>query len=83
MDGVCSPVVGVEALRAGFYQAPLLLSVCPAPKEVIAEESEACVVTEDLCDACVGFHSPTQKQPKLVSLSLLFVTDLVPGYGVE
>ena len=44
--GVCSPVVGVEALS--FILALLPLSGCPAPKEVIDEASEACVVTEDL-----------------------------------
>lgn len=37
----CCPVVGVETLRTRFYQAPLPLSGCPAPTELIAEESEA------------------------------------------
>lgn len=45
----CSPDVGVEALRVGFFQAPLSLSVCPAPKEVTAESSEAHVVIVNLC----------------------------------
>lgn len=69
--GVCPPVVGVENLRVGFDQAPLPLSVCPAPKEVTTEASEACVVTEDLCIVCVAICVSTQKQPKVVSFSLL------------
>lgn len=70
--GVFSPFVGVGALRVGFDQAPLPFSACPAPKEVNAEGTEACVVTEDLSAACVGVWGSTQKQPKVVSLSLLF-----------
>ena len=67
----CFPVDGIEALRAGLNQAPLPLSVCPAPKEVTTEASEACVVTEDLCIVCVAICVSTQKQPKVVSFSLL------------
>ena len=68
---VCSPVFGVEALRLRFYQAPLPLSARPATKDVIAEGSEAHVITEDLCAACVGICGSTQKQPKVASLFLL------------
>lgn len=45
---VFSLVVGVEALRVGFYQALLPLSACSAPKEVTAEASESHVVTVTL-----------------------------------
>ena len=38
--GTSSPVVGVEALRVRFNQAPLPLSACPASKKVNAEASE-------------------------------------------
>ena len=48
----------------GFDQNPFPLSACPAPKEMIAETSEAHVVTEDLCITCGGIHSSIQKQPK-------------------
>lgn len=61
--------VGVKALRVGFDQTLLPLSACLAP-EVMAEAGAACVVTEALCAACVGFHSSAQKQPKAASLSL-------------
>ena len=60
-DRVCSPVVGVEALRVTFDQAPLPLSVCPAPKELIAEASETYVLTEDLCANCVGICGSSLK----------------------
>ena len=70
-SGVCSPVVGVEALRVRFHKAPLPLSACSVPKEVITEASEACVVTENL-DACTGGACGfAQKQPKVMSVSLL------------
>lgn len=59
--GVCSPVVGVEALRVGFDQTPLPLNVSPALKGVIVEENEAHVITKTLCVTCVGVHSSTQK----------------------
>ena len=65
----CSPVVGVEALKVEFDQPPLPLSVCPAPEEVTAEAIETHVFPANLCTAHEGFHSPTQRQPKVVSLS--------------
>ena len=58
---ICSPVVGVEALRVGFDQTPLPLNVSPALKGVIVEENEAHVITKTLCVTCVGVHSSTQK----------------------
>ena len=67
-DRVCSSVVGVEALKFRFNQALLPLNACPAPKEVIAEASEACAVTEDLYAVCVSVCGSTQKQHKVVSL---------------
>ena len=70
-QGVCSPVVGVGALRVGLDQALLSLSVCPAPKELIPEAWEACAVTEDPCSVCDGFCVSAQKEPKVASLSLL------------
>ena len=70
-DGVCSPAVGVETLRVRFDQAPLPLSACPAPAEVVAEASVEYVFTEDLGTAYVGIHGSAQQQPKVVSLSLL------------
>jgi len=74
---VCSTVVGVAALSAGFGQAPLPSSACHVPKEGTAEGSEAHAITEDQC-------KPVQMStvlPKLTSLSH-FVPDLVPGSGV-
>lgn len=53
---VFSLVVGVEALRVGFYQALLPLSACPALKELVVEASEASVVTVNLCATCVGVY---------------------------
>lgn len=47
-----SPSVGIEVLRVG-----LPLSSCLAPKEKIAEASEACVLTGDLCPTWVGICS--------------------------
>ena len=41
---LCSPVDRVDALRVRFHKAPLPLSVCSVPKEVIAESSEDHVV---------------------------------------
>ena len=35
LGSVCSPVLGIEVLRVGSDKRPL--SVCPFPKEVIAE----------------------------------------------
>ena len=67
---VCSPVVGVEALRFGFNQSPLPLSMCLFPKEGIAETSEAHVVTELLRTVYVDIHHSSQKWPKVASLSL-------------
>lgn len=46
-DGLYFSVFGIQTLRVGFSQAPLPLSVCPAPKKVIAEVSRAHTVTED------------------------------------
>ena len=66
-----------------FNQAPLPLSAYHGPKEVIAEASEACSVTDDLCTACVGICGSTQKKPKVTSLSVLLVPDLVQGCIVE
>ena len=43
--GVCSPVVGGEALRVGLDQALLPLGVGLALKEVIAETTEALAIT--------------------------------------
>ena len=61
----------MEALRVKFDQAPLFLSARPVLKEMIAEANEARVVTEDLCATYVSVRGSTQKQPKVVSLSLL------------
>ena len=68
--GICSPIIGLEALMVRFNHAPLPLSVCPGPKEVIAEASEARVFTEDLCATCVYMCGSAQKQPKVMSFSL-------------
>ena len=70
-DGVCCLVVGVEALRVRFDKASSLLSVCCVSKEVIAEASEAPVVTANLCAAHAGMFSSARKQPKVASLSPL------------
>lgn len=67
---VCSPVVGIEALRVRLNQAPFLLSSCSAPKEVIAEASKACGITVNLCVASASVAHFSQKQPKVESLSL-------------
>ena len=57
-DGLYFSVFGISALRVQFTQAPLPLSTCPAPKEVIAEVSQAHTVAEDPCATCVGIHLP-------------------------
>ena len=62
--GVCSSVVGVEAMRVRFNQALLPLSVCPAPKEVVAEAGEARVLTEHLCTTCVSIHDSLRSSPR-------------------
>ena len=72
MGSVCSPVVRVEALRARLDEALFPLSVCPAPKERVAEASEALALTEDQCTACVGVHSSALMQPKVTSLPLFW-----------
>ena len=82
-DGVCSPVVGVEARRIGFSQVLLPLSMCPDPKEVTTEACEACVVTANLRVTCACICGSAQKQPSLVPFSIVLVLDLVPDYGVE
>ena len=68
---VFSPFVELEALRVRFDQAPLSLSACRVPREVIAEGCEVSVVTENLFATCIGVHSSTQMQPKVMSLFLL------------
>lgn len=65
---VCSPVVGLEALRVRFSRVSFPLSAFLAPKEVIAEANEVCAITEDLHVACAGF---AQKQSKVLSFSPL------------
>lgn len=57
---VCSPLIGVEALRV----RSLPLSAWLAPKEVISEANEAYAVTEDSCATFVDVHGSAQKQPK-------------------
>lgn len=54
-------------VRSGF----IALNVHPAPEEVTTEAGEARVVTVNLCAARAGACSSTQKQPTVVSLSLL------------
>ena len=83
-DGICSPAVGVEALWAQFDQTPLPLFVCLAPKEMIAKAREAHVVTANLCAACVGicrFHP--EETRGCIPFSVVFVPNLVQGYGVQ
>ena len=70
-----SPVVGVEALRVGFDEAPSPLSACPVPKEVTAEAGEAQVVTANLCIS----HAVQSCSP----FSIVFVLDVVLGCGME
>ena len=65
---VCTPVVEVETLRVRFDKASLPLSVWSVPKEVSAEVDEACVVTVNLCIAHAVFSGSAQKQPKVMSL---------------
>ena len=60
--GVYPPVVAVEALKIRFDQAPLLLSVFPAPKERIAEASEACAGGGSK-RSCLGTHGSIQASP--------------------
>lgn len=53
-DRACSPAVGVNALWVGLNQAPFPLSGALPPKEVIAEASEAHVLTKDQYTTSVG-----------------------------
>lgn len=64
-------LLSLEVPRFGFDQAPLPLSECPAPKELIAETCENNMITENLFATCACVHSFTQKQAKFKSLSLL------------
>ena len=53
-EGVCALVVGGEALRVRFNEAPSPLNVCSVPKETSAEAVEAPAVTADVRATCVG-----------------------------
>lgn len=67
-----------------FDPALLLMSVCPAPKEVIFKSSEAHVVTENLFIACVRhpkFHSVVAQSH--IPFSVVFIPDLVQDCDVE
>lgn len=69
--GVCSPVVGVEALRVEIIQTLFPLSACCPPKEGSSEASEASVVIKVQCPTCLDVSSSAQRQPKAMS-TLLF-----------
>lgn len=74
---VCSPVVGVEATRVRMDQASLPLSVCPAPKKVVAEASEVHAVSVNLSTAMVPLRSSPGSPP------FLCCDCLVQGCGVK
>ena len=57
--------------------------MCSVPKEATAEASKARVVTANLSATHAGVHGSAEEQPKVVSLSVVFIPDLVPGCGVE
>lgn len=64
--GVCSPVVGVEALRVEIIQTLFPLSACCPPKEGSSEASEAHELNFiDICDS-------SQIQATVVYLLLLW-----------
>ena len=75
-DGLYFSVFGIRTLRIGFSQAPLPLSMCPAPKKVIAEVSWAQTVTEDHVPSVWGSAPSAQKQPKNALLSLLYSSQI-------
>ena len=67
---MCSPVVGVEALKVGLNQA-VALECMPCPMEVSGEASEGHVFTQDIH---LQLHSGVKE---LKVMFLLFVSDLV------
>ena len=76
---VCSPVVRV-ALWVRLDQSLFSLSACLAPKEGIAETSEARAFTEGL-HTYVG--AVLILSPGFCPFLIVFIPDLVYGYGVE
>ena len=82
--GVCSQVVGAEALRVGLKLALFPLSVCFSfshteaftAKEESAEISGACVLIESSCAACEGVWGFAQTQPKFISFPLLWLSQI-------
>ena len=78
-----SPIIGVEALRLRFDQAPLPLRVCSALMEVTVKASEACShrgITYHLCRH-LNFHLEVARD--LSPFSFVYIPDLVQGCGVK
>ena len=69
-DRVCFPILGVD--RVKFDQALLPSSMGPTPKEVPTEESQAHVVTVDLCATRAGVCVSAQEQPRVIPLWPLY-----------
>ena len=65
--GICSPVVGLQALIVGFDKC-VPISACSIPKEVSTEASEVHVVRGNLCIAHAGIHGSSISSPKLCPL---------------
>ena len=74
--GVCSPVVGLEALVVRFNKVPLHLGACSVPKDVSIEACEACVVTVNLCAVHASVVLPRSSR-SCNSFSTAFIPDLV------
>ena len=67
----------IMSTKGQIQSCSIDLECVNSPKEVIAETS---MITENLCGTCVDIHVSAQKQPKVISLSAVYVVDLVQGY---
>ena len=74
--GVCA-LVGGEALRVRFNEAPLPLSACSVPKEMSAEAREARMVTANVCTTSQASKILFRSSPCCIPFSVVFVPDLV------
>ena len=59
----------------------VVLSVCPAPKELIAEAGGACGHSSPVC-TCVGIGDSALRQPGVTQLSLLCLSQIQCKAGV-
>ena len=82
-DKVCSPVVGVDALRVRVNQAAFSLNGALPLEEATAEASEACVLTGPVHHPCRCLRLSSDAAQGLILSSVVFTPDLVQGCGLE